>query len=82
MPCDGRLSEDGEGQTRAEEVVEDKDESLKPYYNQFCKRPYFHDEYLQTFNNPDRTGQHRWKRTWRNIWRRNNFGENYDESMC
>ena len=40
---------------RAEEVVEDKDtaESLKPYYNQFCKRPCFHDEYLQTFNNPN-----------------------------
>ena len=40
---------------RAEEVVKDKDtaESLKPYYNQFCKRPCFHDEYLQTFNNPN-----------------------------
>jgi cyclohexanone monooxygenase len=25
-------------------------ESLKPYYRQFCKRPCFHDEYLQTFN--------------------------------
>jgi len=25
-------------------------ESLKPYYNQFCKRPCFHDEYLSTFN--------------------------------
>ena len=40
---------------RADEVVEDKDtaESLKPYYNQFCKRPCFHDEYLKTFNNPN-----------------------------
>ena len=39
---------------RADEVVQDKDtaESLKPYYNQFCKRPCFHDEYLQTFNLP------------------------------
>jgi cation diffusion facilitator CzcD-associated flavoprotein CzcO len=27
-------------------------ESLKPYYNQFCKRPCFHDEYLATFNRP------------------------------
>lgn len=25
---------------------------LKPYYNQFCKRPCFHDEYLQSFNSP------------------------------
>ena len=24
--------------------------ALKPYYNQMCKRPCFHDEYLQTFN--------------------------------
>ena len=40
---------------RADEVVQDKDtaESLKPYYNQFCKRPCFHDEYLQTFNLPN-----------------------------
>ena len=41
--------------SRADEVVNDKDtaEALKPYYNQFCKRPCFHDEYLQTFNNPN-----------------------------
>jgi cyclohexanone monooxygenase len=25
-------------------------EALKPYYNQFCKRPCFHDDYLPTFN--------------------------------
>jgi cyclohexanone monooxygenase len=25
-------------------------ESLKPWYRQFCKRPCFHDEYLQAFN--------------------------------
>ena len=25
-------------------------EALKPYYNYFCKRPCFHDEYLQSFN--------------------------------
>jgi cation diffusion facilitator CzcD-associated flavoprotein CzcO len=37
---------------RAQEIVEDPDtaEALKPYYRQFCKRPCFHDEYLQTFN--------------------------------
>jgi cyclohexanone monooxygenase len=25
-------------------------EALKPWYRQFCKRPCFHDDYLQTFN--------------------------------
>ena len=42
---------------RADAVVEDPKtaESLKPYYRQFCKRPCFHDEYLQTFNNPNVT---------------------------
>ena len=40
---------------RAQEVVKDEKtaESLKPYYNQFCKRPCFHDEYLDTFNRPN-----------------------------
>ena len=28
-------------------------EALKPYYRQFCKRPTFNDEYLQTFNRPN-----------------------------
>jgi cyclohexanone monooxygenase len=27
-------------------------EALKPYYRQFCKRPCFHDEYLDAFNRP------------------------------
>jgi len=27
-------------------------EALKPWYRQFCKRPCFHDEYLQAFNRP------------------------------
>ncbi|MDP2123284.1 MAG: NAD(P)/FAD-dependent oxidoreductase [Parvibaculum sp.] len=37
---------------RVETVVTDpaKAEALKPWYNQFCKRPCFHDEYLDTFN--------------------------------
>ena len=30
-------------------------ELLKPYYRQFCKRPCFHDDYLQTFNRPNVT---------------------------
>ena len=28
-------------------------EALKPYYRQFCKRPCFHDEYLDAFNRPN-----------------------------
>ncbi len=41
-------------QIRARAASEVRDaataEALKPYYNQFCKRPCFHDEYLATFN--------------------------------
>jgi cation diffusion facilitator CzcD-associated flavoprotein CzcO len=40
---------------RVDNIVKDPQtaESLKPYYNQFCKRPCFHDEYLDTFNRPN-----------------------------
>ena len=40
---------------RVDAVVGDaaKAEALKPWYNQFCKRPCFHDEYLATFNRPN-----------------------------
>jgi cyclohexanone monooxygenase len=40
--------------TRVDAVVQDPAtaEALKPYYNQFCKRPCFHDSYLDTFNRP------------------------------
>jgi cyclohexanone monooxygenase len=42
---------------RVDTVVRDRAtaEALKPYYNQFCKRPCFHDEYLDTFNRPNVT---------------------------
>ena len=42
---------------RVDSIVKDKEtaDSLKPWYNQFCKRPCFHDEYLNTFNNPNVT---------------------------
>jgi len=42
---------------RAEAIVKDPNvaEALKPYYRQFCKRPCFHDEYLDTFNRPNVT---------------------------
>ncbi len=39
---------------RVSSVVEDEAtaEALKAYYWQFCKRPCFHDEYLETYNLP------------------------------
>jgi cation diffusion facilitator CzcD-associated flavoprotein CzcO len=42
---------------RVESIVKDPAtaEKLKPFYNQLCKRPCFHDEYLQTFNRPNVT---------------------------
>jgi cyclohexanone monooxygenase len=38
--------------SRVDTIVNDPAtaEALKPYYRQFCKRPCFHDEYLDTFN--------------------------------
>ena len=40
--------------SRVDEVISDPAtaEALKPWYNQFCKRPCFHDDYLPTFNRP------------------------------
>jgi cation diffusion facilitator CzcD-associated flavoprotein CzcO len=37
---------------RVDQIVEDRAtaDALKPWYRQFCKRPCFHDQYLQTFN--------------------------------
>jgi cyclohexanone monooxygenase len=42
---------------RVDSIVRDPRtaEALKPYYRQFCKRPCFHDEYLETFNRPNVT---------------------------
>jgi cation diffusion facilitator CzcD-associated flavoprotein CzcO len=42
---------------RVEELVADPAtaEILKPYYRYLCKRPCFHDEYLQAFNNANVT---------------------------
>ena len=42
---------------RVDTIVNDPTtaEALKPYYRQFCKRPCFHDEYLDTFNRPNVT---------------------------
>ena len=43
--------------TRVDEIVKNPSaaEALKPWYNQFCKRPCFHDEYLDAFNRPNVT---------------------------
>ena len=43
--------------SRVDELIDDPGtaEALKPYYRQFCKRPCFHDEYLDTFNRPNVT---------------------------
>ena len=40
---------------RVDSIVQDRNaaEALKPWYNQFCKRPCFHDDYLATFNRPN-----------------------------
>ena len=40
---------------RAEQVVDDPAtaEALKPWYRQFCKRPCFHDEYLDAYTRPN-----------------------------
>ncbi|MBK6707908.1 MAG: NAD(P)/FAD-dependent oxidoreductase [Sphingomonadales bacterium] len=40
---------------RAEAIVNDREtaENLKAWYRQLCKRPCFHDEYLQSFNKPN-----------------------------
>ena len=39
---------------RVDEIIEDDAtaDALKPWYRQLCKRPCFHDEYLQAFNTP------------------------------
>jgi cyclohexanone monooxygenase len=39
---------------RVDDIVTDSTtaDALKPWYRQFCKRPCFHDEYLQSFNRP------------------------------
>jgi cyclohexanone monooxygenase len=42
---------------RVDSIVRDPEtaEALKPYYRQFCKRPCFHNEYLEAFNRPNVT---------------------------
>ncbi|MGQ0431169.1 MAG: flavin-containing monooxygenase [Microthrixaceae bacterium] len=46
-----------EHRRRVEELVDDPAAAdvLKPYYRYLCKRPCFHDEYLQAYNNPNVT---------------------------
>ncbi|MBL8554900.1 MAG: NAD(P)/FAD-dependent oxidoreductase, partial [Phenylobacterium sp.] len=42
---------------RVDAIVKDPTTAaaLKPWYRQFCKRPCFHDEYLDTYNRPNVT---------------------------
>jgi len=42
---------------RVDQIVRDPETAaaLKPWYRQFCKRPCFHDEYLNTYNRPNVT---------------------------
>ncbi|QGN56421.1 NAD(P)-binding protein [Novosphingobium sp. Gsoil 351] len=42
---------------RVEAIVDDAQtaEALKPWYRQFCKRPTFNDDYLDSFNRPNVT---------------------------
>ena len=42
---------------RIDSIVQDRAtaEALKPWFSLFCKRPCFHDEYLQSFNRPNVT---------------------------
>jgi cyclohexanone monooxygenase len=42
---------------RVDAIVQDRAaaDALKPWYGALCKRPTFHDEYLQTFNKPNVT---------------------------
>jgi cation diffusion facilitator CzcD-associated flavoprotein CzcO len=46
-----------EHRRRVEQIVRDPGiaERLKPYYRYLCKRPCFHDEYLEAFNSPNVT---------------------------
>ncbi len=41
--------------SRVDQIIADEAtaEALKPWYRQLCKRPCFHDEYLQTYNRPN-----------------------------
>ena len=40
---------------RVDSIIQHKPtaDALKPWYNQFCKRPCFHDDYLGAFNRPN-----------------------------
>ncbi|KPF76399.1 monooxygenase [alpha proteobacterium AAP81b] len=51
---DADLEKMSEIRARAEAIVADRDtaDKLKAWYRQLCKRPCFHDAYLQAFNEP------------------------------
>ena len=49
------LDKMNEIRARVDDLVDDPEvaEKLKPYYQMFCKRPTFNDDYLPTFNRPN-----------------------------
>ena len=70
---------------RVDEIVRDPETAaaLKPWYRQLCKRPCFHDEYLQSYNRPgvhlidtDGKGVHRIDQT--GVW----VGDTHYELDC
>jgi cyclohexanone monooxygenase len=52
---DADLEKMAEIRARADSIVKDPEtaDRLKAWYRQLCKRPCFHDAYLQAFNNPN-----------------------------
>jgi cation diffusion facilitator CzcD-associated flavoprotein CzcO len=70
---------------RVDTVVEDRAtaEALKPWYRQLCKRPCFHDEYLEAYNLPtchlvDTDGRGVTRIDDRGVW----VGDTYTEVDC
>ena len=56
--CSREMRQDGAHRASGStSIVKDKAtaEALKPYYHYLCKRPCFHDEYLDAFNNDNVT---------------------------
>ena len=51
---DADLEKMSEIRARVDSIVADSEtgEGLKAWYGQLCKRPCFHDAYLQSFNDP------------------------------
>ena len=51
---DEKMERDPGARRRDRRATRQTAEALKPWYRQLCKRPCFHDEYLQAYNEPER----------------------------